>query len=86
MLEDKEDSREAIAARLKRVREIIGLGKKEFGEKAGISEQAYGAYENGRRDLSLQSAKKLRKTYRLSLEFLFFGNVDDIPTKISKEL
>ncbi|KGM47451.1 helix-turn-helix domain-containing protein [Pseudooceanicola atlanticus] len=86
MLEELEDSREAVGARLKKVREILGMAKKEFAEKAGISEQVYGPFENAKRDLSLQSAKKLRKAYSLPLDFLYFGKTDDLPTRISREL
>lgn len=86
MLQDQEDDIAAIAARLERIREILGLSKKEFASRAEISEQAYGAFENGRRDLSLDAAKKLRKTYGLSLEFMYFGKIDDLPTRISREL
>jgi len=86
MLEELADSPAAIAARLKRVREILGLSKKDFAERAGISEQAYGPFENERRELSLQAAKKLRKTYGLTLEFMYFGKIDDLPHRIAIDL
>ncbi|MGY9047702.1 MAG: helix-turn-helix transcriptional regulator [Rhodobacterales bacterium] len=86
MLEHLEDSREAVAARLKRVREVLGLTKKDFAERAGLTEQTYGPFENAKRDLSLQAAKLLRRTYSLPLEFLYFGKIDDLPTRISKDL
>lgn len=86
MLVDQEDKAEAVGARLKRVREIMGLTKKEFAERAQLSEQVYGPFENARRELSLTAAKKLRRTYGLSLEFMYFGKIDDLPTRISKEL
>jgi len=86
MMEHLEDDREAVAARLKRVREVLGLEKKEFAENAGLTMQTYGPFENARRDLSLQAAKMLRKRYQLPLEFLYFGKIEDLPTRISKEL
>ena len=86
MLEELQDQREAVAARLSKVRAILGLTKKEFAERAGLTEQVYGPFENARRDLSLTAAKKLRKTYSLSLEFIYFGKIDDLPTRISKDL
>lgn len=86
MLEELEDAPEAIGARLQRIREILGLKKKEFAEKAGISEQAYGPWENARRQITYDGAKKIRKTYNLSLEFIYFGKIDDLPHKIAKEL
>lgn len=86
MLEEMEDSREAVAQRLQAARRAIGLSKKDFAERAGLSEQVYGPFENGRRDLSLIAAKKLRKTYRLPLEFMYFGKTEDLPTRISSAL
>lgn len=86
MLQNQGDAREAVAARLKRVREITGLSKREFAERAGLSEQAYGPFENGVRDLSLTAAKRLRATYGVSLEFIYFGNIADLPHRIASEL
>lgn len=86
MLEELEDSREAVAARLKAAREAMGLSKKDFAERAGLSMQVYGPFENGVRDLSLTAAKKLRKAYQLPLEFMYFGKIEDLPTRISSKL
>lgn len=86
MLEHLEDAPEAVGARLRRVREILGLNKREFAERASMTEQNYGMFENGRRPLSLEGAKKLRKAYGLTLEFIFFGKVDELPHRIAKEL
>lgn len=86
MLKDQEDKVEAVAARLMRVREILALSKKEFAEGAGMSEQVYGPFENAKRPLSLASAKKLRKAYKLPLEFLYFGYTEDLPSRISDAL
>lgn len=62
------------------------MEKKDFAERAGLTMQTYGPFENAKRDLSLESAKKLRKAYQLPLEFLYFGKIDDLPTRISKAL
>lgn len=81
-----EDDRSAVAARLKAARKALGLSKKDFAEKAEISMQVYGPFENGHRDLSLNAAKLLRKHHKLTLEFLYFGNTSDLPTRISSAL
>ena len=86
MLEEEQDNIEAVGARLKRVREIMGLSKKDFAERAGLSEQVYGPFENARRELSLTAAKKLRKTYEMPLEFMYFGKISDLPHRIAIEL
>jgi transcriptional regulator with XRE-family HTH domain len=86
MLQELEDKPEAVAARLQAVREILGLSKRDFAERAGLSEQVYGPFENAKRPLTLQAAKKIRQAYSLPYEFLFFGKVDDLPTRISRAL
>lgn len=86
MPNDDDDSPAAVGSRLRAVRDVLELSKREFGAKAGLSEQVYGAYENGKRNLSLESAKKIRKAYSLSLEFMYFGNMDDLPTRLSTAL
>lgn len=86
MLEEMADAREAVAARLKRIREIFDMDKKTFAEKAGMTQQTYGPFENATRDLSLEAAKKLRKAYGVSLEFIYFGKTDDLPHRIATAL
>lgn len=86
MLEELEDATEAVAARILRVRQIKGLTKKDFAQTLMMSPQAYGDYENGRRDLPLTVAKRLRKTYQIPLEFTYFGKTDDLPQRIASAL
>ena len=86
MMQSEEDSREAVAARLERVRVILGMSKREFAEKAGISEQGYGAFIHLRRDVTLDAAKKFRKVYGLPLEFTYFGIISDLPHRIATDL
>ncbi|WP_247744441.1 helix-turn-helix transcriptional regulator [Sulfitobacter sp. R18_1] len=76
-----DDSTVVVAERLKAIRTVTGLNKKGFAERAGITEQTYGPFENSKRELSLLAAKKLRKTYDLSLDFLYFGVISDLPSR-----
>lgn len=80
------DTREEVAARLRRVREILGYDQKDFAERAGLLPQTYGPYETGARELTLVSAKKLRKAYGLPLDFMYFGNIGDLPQRIAAKL
>ena len=79
MLQELEDQPEAVGARLKRVREILGFSKRDFAERAGLTEQVYGPFENANHELSLRAAKLLRRTYGLPLEFMYFGKIEDLP-------
>ncbi|WP_103173738.1 helix-turn-helix transcriptional regulator [Paracoccus sp. SY] len=86
MLEDQEDAVEAVAARLQAARQALGLTKREFAKRAGMGEQTYGPFENAERPLSLIAAKKIRKAHGLTLEFMYFGKIDDLPHKIATKL
>lgn len=86
MLQDQEDDIAAVAARLRAAREALGLTKREFAERAGLGEQTYGPFENGVRPLSLIAAKKLRRAHGLTLEFMYFGKIEDLPHRIATRL
>lgn len=64
---------EAVAKRLKALRLEQGFNKAEFAREAGISKQAYGAFENAQRALSLEGAQKLHHRFGVSLDHLFLG-------------
>lgn len=86
MLEEMGDAIEAVGARLKAAREAIGLTKREFAERAGMGEQTYGPFENAKRPLTLESAKKIRKAHGITLEFMYFGIKNDLPHRIAVKL
>lgn len=86
VISNQDDSREAVGARLRRIREILEIDQKTFAEKAGLLPQTYGPYETGARELTLVSAKKLRKAYGLPLDFIYFGNMGDLPQRIAAKL
>jgi len=87
MLVEKEDAIDAVAARIRFIREVLGMTtSKEMADKLDISPQAWGSYENAKRELTLSAAKKLRKSYLVPLDFIYFGNSQDLPTRFSKEL
>ena len=81
-----DDSIEAVARRLKMVRLALGMNKKEFAAKADLGPQVYGPFELGERPITLEAAKKLRAAHELPLEFIFFGNMADLPHRIAKLL
>ena len=69
----KPDSREAVGMRLAELRKELGMNKAQFADTILVSKQAYGAFENGTRDLTLQAAKKIRRMFGVSLDHLFEG-------------
>ena len=68
-----------IAARLRWHRQLEGLEQKEYAETAGLRRSQLSNWESGDYRLSLDGARALRKTYGLSLDFLFEGIDDALP-------
>lgn len=68
-----------IAERLRWHRALEGLEQKEYAEKAGLKRSQLSNWESGDYRLSLDGARSLRRTYGLSLDFMFEGIDDALP-------
>lgn len=68
-----------IAARILWHRQLENLDQKEYAAKAGLNRSQLSNWETGDYRLSLDGARALRKTYGLSLDFLFEGIDDALP-------
>ena len=69
----------AIAARIKWHRNLMGLEQIDYAEKAGLKRSQLSNWESGNTRLSLDGGLCLRKTYGLSLDFMFEGIEDALP-------
>ena len=68
-----------IAARITWHRQLEGMDQKDYAKKAGLNRSQLSNWETGDYRLSLDGARALRKTYGLSLDFLFEGIDDALP-------
>ena len=68
-----------IAARIVWHRQLEGMDQKDYAKKAGLNRSQLSNWETGDYRLSLDGARALRKTYGLSLDFLFEGIDDALP-------
>lgn len=64
-----------IANRLAALREKLGLDQAAFAKALGIEKNTYNAYERGKRSLSIETAKKIRRRYGISVDWLLFGDI-----------
>ena len=62
-----------FAERLKNLRSKNGMTQKEVADKLGISESAYGYYEQGRRQPPQEAYGILSELYEVSLDYLILG-------------
>lgn len=68
-----------IAARIRWHRDLLGMTQKEYAEKIGQKRATINNWESGDYRLSLDGALALRKTYGLSLDFMYEGIADALP-------
>lgn len=67
-------SKSEIGKRLELTRRALGLAQGEFAERASLSRNAYNQYETGTNRPQLEAAFKLCDTYRLTLDWIYFGD------------
>ena len=79
-------SRRSIALRLLQTRTVLNVGQTDFATKAGLAQNTYNQFERGKRRLSLEAAHALCDEYRLTLDWLFRGDLNGIPHALAKAL
>lgn len=75
-------SNEAIAERLRLVRDVVGMAQGEFAERAGIAANTYNQFERGRKRPSIENAIALCDTYNLTLDWIFRGDHTGLPFRM----
>ncbi len=78
--------RRQVGARLRAVREIMGLAQGEFGRRAGIQPNAYHQIEVGDTLPSVESAIALRNAHGLTLDYIYCGDTGDLSAPIRRAL
>lgn len=68
-----------IAVRIRWHRALEGLNQNDYGLKAGLKRSQLNNWESGDYRLSIDGALALRRTYGLSLDFMYEGIDDALP-------
>lgn len=66
--------KDAVAQRLILTRQALGLGQKEFADRARIASNTYNQYESGVNLPSLEKALALKDAYQISLDWIYDGD------------
>lgn len=64
-----------VANRLVALREKLDMDQTTFAKSLGIEKNTYNAYERGKRPLTIETAKKIRRRYGISVDWLLFGDI-----------
>lgn len=64
-----------VSNRLAALREKLQMDQVAFAKSLGIEKNTYNAYERGKRPLTIETAKKIRRKYGISVDWLLFGDI-----------
>jgi DNA-binding XRE family transcriptional regulator len=80
------DSDEETALRLIAVRKHLRLNQSEMADKLNIAKNTLNGFEKGKRSLTLETAKRIRQRFGISVDWLLFGDVGQPSQGLAIEL
>jgi|GEM_PF-2568962 len=80
------DTNQDISGRLLAVRTKFGLNQAQFAEALGLAKNVYNPFEKGSRPLTLDAARRIRRRFGISIDWLYFGDVGQPSEGIAREL
>lgn len=81
------DPPKVIANRLKALRIALGFQTQvAFAAELGIEKSTYNPFEKGKRELTFETACLIRKKFKVPIDWLFWGDDDEIPYNIKVKL
>lgn len=69
------DSNEAVGKRIIALRKRAGLEQQQLAHQIHVTKSTLNAYERGKRVLTSESAKRLRRRFGVTVDWLFFGDM-----------
>jgi len=75
-----------IAERIRWHRAVEGLNQSEYARLAGVKRSQLSNWETGLQRVSIDGALALRRTYGLSLDFIYEGIDDALPMSLRQAL
>ncbi|MBA5724611.1 helix-turn-helix domain-containing protein [Candidatus Liberibacter sp.] len=74
----------AIGARLKGLRESLGLNRVEFSKLTGMSNSVICQYEKGERTPRVETAMKIKQATQKPLDWIYFGDEIIVPKSVRR--
>jgi transcriptional regulator with XRE-family HTH domain len=70
-----QDSDEAVGRRIIALRKARGLQQQELAEAIGVAGNTLNGYELGKRPLTMESARRIRRRFGVTIDWLMFGDM-----------
>lgn len=81
------DPPKIVAKRLKNLRVALGIKTQvEFARELGIEKNTYNPFERASRELTFETACLIRKRFKIPIDWLFWGEDDELPYHIKVKL
>lgn len=80
------DTDQDIAGRLIALRKRLQLSQTQFAEAIGLAKNIYNPFEKAARPLTLDAARRIRRRFGISTDWLFFGDVGQPSEGVAREL
>lgn len=80
------ESTEMVAERLKLLREALGMDQAEICRRTGIGTSAWNNAETGDNRIGISNAIKLRHTFGVGLDYIFFGEQLALPSELATKI
>jgi ribosome-binding protein aMBF1 (putative translation factor) len=79
---DMADELRIMARRLLRTRQALGLSQTEFCHQIGVERNVHNPFEKGRRPITLAVARKIRRRFGISLDWIIEGDPSRLPVEL----
>jgi DNA-binding XRE family transcriptional regulator len=81
------DPPEITGPRLSVLRRALGFRfQKDFASEIGVEKNTYNPWETGKRPLTFEGALLIRKRFKVSLDYVFFGEVDSLSVRLRDDI
>lgn len=77
-----DSSGEAVAARMRGVRNGAALSQTEFGDRLGVKKASVQAWENARARPTYEHLAALKRHFRIETDFIVTGAWDELPERV----
>lgn len=79
-------SLQAIAARLKILREALDLNQASWCRLIGVETNTWNNYERGRRRISVDEARRVRTSTGATLDYIYEGDAGALPVQLAMKI
>lgn len=81
------DPPKVIGKRLENLRDALGFKTQvAFAAEIGVERNTYNGFKQGKRELTFETACLIRKKFKIPIDWLFWGDDDELPYHIKVKL